>query len=275
MANLKFNEKQLFEKLFDRDGYVLNFSNRTFEEFFKDFQINIFDERFAFNGNSKMKRLRAFCELETNNKVGEVLFALLQYAESIGQINTADKLSALNCVNRLNNQVGKPEVENTETSEDDFLQKEFDKINLPNLNLESGLLTVLEYRIKEIQKGIKYNNPLSVVFLCGSSLEGIILGIASKNPKQFNSSVCSPKNKGTQKVKSLNEWTLSDFINVSYDIGAIGLDVKKFSHVLRDFRNYIHPYQQWTSKFNPNSHTAAICWQVLKAALNDLTNYKG
>ncbi len=29
MANLKFNEKQLFEKLFDRGGYVLNFSNRT------------------------------------------------------------------------------------------------------------------------------------------------------------------------------------------------------------------------------------------------------
>ncbi len=45
MANLKFSEKQLFEKLFDRGGYVLDFSNRTFEEFFKDFNIEIFSEK--------------------------------------------------------------------------------------------------------------------------------------------------------------------------------------------------------------------------------------
>ena len=44
-------------------------------------------------------------------------------------------------------------------------------------------------------------------------------------------------------------------------------DVKKFSHALRDFRNYIHPYQQMSIGFQPDEHTARICFQVLKAAL--------
>lgn len=274
MADLKFTEKALFEKLFDRGGYVLDLSNRTFEEFFKDFQINIYDSRFAFNGDSKMKRLRAFLEIESKEKVGEVLFNLLQYAETVEEINEIDKANALRFINRLNSKIGKTNVDNTEITEDDFLQKEFDTINVSQLDLESGLISVLEQRIKEIQKGIKHGNSLSVVFLCGSTLEGILLGTASKNPKNFNTSSSSPKYKDTSKVKPFNEWSLSDFINVSYDVGVIGLDVKKFSHALRDFRNYIHPYEQWTSNFNPSTHTAGICWQVLKAALYDLTNNK-
>ena len=45
-GNLKFNEKQIFEKLFDNGGYVLDFSNRTFGEFFSDFNIDIFSEKY-------------------------------------------------------------------------------------------------------------------------------------------------------------------------------------------------------------------------------------
>ena len=52
---------------------------------------------------------------------------------------------------------------------------------------------------------------------------------------------------------------------------ALKLDVKKFSHELRDFRNYIHPYEQLASKFTPDKHTAEICLQVLKAAIADLS----
>jgi hypothetical protein len=51
----------------------------------------------------------------------------------------------------------------------------------------------------------------------------------------------------------------------------LGLDVKKFSHALRDFRNYIHPYEQMASRFNPDAHTAQICFQVLRAAISALS----
>jgi hypothetical protein len=44
MANLTFNEKQLIESVFGMSsGYILDFSNRDFEEFMKDVvQYNIY-----------------------------------------------------------------------------------------------------------------------------------------------------------------------------------------------------------------------------------------
>ena len=65
---------------------------------------------------------------------------------------------------------------------------------------------------------------------------------------------------------------VSQLIDVACEIGFLKIDVKKFSHALRDFRNYIHPYQQFSSKFTPDSHTAKICFQVLKAAIADLNS---
>ena len=55
---------------------------------------------------------------------------------------------------------------------------------------------------------------------------------------------------------------------MAHDIGLLKPDVQKFSHGLRDFRNYIHPYQQMASGFKPDEHTAKVCFQVLKARLS-------
>ena len=68
-------------------------------------------------------------------------------------------------------------------------------------------------------------------------------------------------------VKRFHEWSLAQFIDVACEAGLLKPDVKKFSHGLRDFRNYIHPYQQMVSGFTPDQYTAKVCFQVLKAAL--------
>ena len=44
-------------------------------------------------------------------------------------------------------------------------------------------------------------------------------------------------------------------------------DVHKFCHVVRDFRNYIHPFEQNARQFSPDINTAKICLQVLKGAI--------
>jgi hypothetical protein len=62
-----------------------------------------------------------------------------------------------------------------------------------------------------------------------------------------------------------------NLINAAYDIGFIKLDIKKYSHALKDFRNYIHPRQQASQNFNPDKHTAEISWKVLQAAIVNLT----
>ncbi|MCY4317652.1 MAG: hypothetical protein OXE76_00405, partial [Alphaproteobacteria bacterium] len=63
---------------------------------------------------------------------------------------------------------------------------------------------------------------------------------------------------------------LTDWDRSIVSAQALKLDVKKFSHGLRDFRNYIHPYEQMVSGFTPDEHTAKVCFQVLRAALESL-----
>jgi hypothetical protein len=113
------------------------------------------------------------------------------------------------------------------------------------------------------------NAPLASIILCGSILEGILLGVAQNSPMKFNTATNSPRDK-EGKVKNFQKWSLSQFIDVSHTLGLLKLDVKEYSHSLRNFRNYIHPYEQMVSNFNPDKHTAEISLQVLKAAIADL-----
>lgn len=79
MSSLKAIEKRVFEDLFGMaSGYVLDFSNNTFAEFFrKTANIDIYAPKYDFNGDSKAKRLRAFWETELDALVGKVLSELL------------------------------------------------------------------------------------------------------------------------------------------------------------------------------------------------------
>ncbi|MFC2028868.1 hypothetical protein ACFLTX_02965 [Chloroflexota bacterium] len=155
-------------------------------------------------------------------------------------------------------------------NEDDFLKKEFQEFSLESIELDGTITEILKQRVDEIKKCMSADASLSMIFLSGSTLEGILLGVALKNPKVFNQSNSSPKNKDG-KVKQFPNWTLSNLIDVAYEVGLLAEDVKKFSHSLRDFRNYIHPYQQMSERFNPDKHTAMISWQVLKATLFQLS----
>lgn len=84
MNDLKAWEKKLLERLFGMSsGYVLDFTNSTFAEFFREHGVDIYAEKYAFNGDSKAKRLRAFWEVEPNHLVADVLSALLDYWQSI------------------------------------------------------------------------------------------------------------------------------------------------------------------------------------------------
>ena len=64
-------------------GYVLDFSNKTFAEFFDDeFQVDIYDDTYAIGGDSKAKRLRFFIRLSTPRQAGRVLRALWDHKKT-------------------------------------------------------------------------------------------------------------------------------------------------------------------------------------------------
>lgn len=279
MANLKETEKLILEKLFVmQNGYVLDFTNSKFQQFISNtFKRDIYNSKYSIYGDSKAKRLRAFWDLENGNIVGKLIIELLEVWETEKTLKNKDisendeklKAKAIKITNRLLGITNKKIIK--EETIDDFLNKDFEVISLERLNIDSSVIDILNSRIIEIQNSIKSNSPLSCVILCGSVLEGILLGVASNRMKEFNKCEISPKNKKTQKVLAFNEWSLANFIDVSFKLGLIDLDVKKYSHSLRDFRNYIHPYQQMVSGFNPDIETAKISWQVLKAAITDLS----
>ena len=97
--------------------------------------------------------------------------------------------------------------------------------------------------------------------------------VAIKDPKRFNCSTSSPKD-SNGKVKNFAYWKLSELIDTATQTGLLNNDIKKFSHILRDFRNFIHPYEQLANSFSPDINTAKICCQVLKAAIVQLSKNK-
>ena len=125
---------------------------------------------------------------------------------------------------------------------------------------------VIESRLNEARTAMGAGAYLSTIFLCGSVLEAVLLGAAQSDPARFNRASASPKT-ADGSVKRFHDWSLAQFIDVGCEAGLLKPDVKKFSHGLRDFRNFIHPYEQMSSGFTPDEHTAKVCFQVLKAAL--------
>lgn len=160
-----------------------------------------------------------------------------------------------------------------DVSEADFLKVEIEEIDIAQIPVEEVLKPVLEGRISEMKSCFKAQAYLSVIFMAGSMLEGILLSLANQKPRVFNQATMAPKTKD-EKVKAFHEWTLNDLINVAHEIGLLKKDVAKFSHVLRDFRNYIHPYQQMSERFFPDENTAKICMQVMKGALLQISRYR-
>jgi hypothetical protein len=96
MVQLKHFEKRILEDALDMGGgYVLNFSDRTFAEFFDDHGITIYQEKYGFNGPSKAKHMRAFIEVEDAFTVCRVLRQLWEHRESIPQYSRADATAQL------------------------------------------------------------------------------------------------------------------------------------------------------------------------------------
>jgi len=93
------------EKLFDMGtGYVIDFSNRTFSEFFlENMGVDIYDSNYDYGSGSKANRLRAFWQKEPNHVVGQLLFKMLEYWRarkeiSYSEINRAEESLYDECI---------------------------------------------------------------------------------------------------------------------------------------------------------------------------------
>jgi hypothetical protein len=80
LSGLTHIEKQKLERELQMGGgYILNFSNRTFEEFFREVVgVQIYDSRYDRGSGSKANRLRAFWDVATEKQLRLFFSGLLE-----------------------------------------------------------------------------------------------------------------------------------------------------------------------------------------------------
>jgi len=174
-----------------RSGYVLNFSDKTFSEFFrKDLGVDIDDARYKLGPSpSKANRLRRYWEETSASSMAVCINKLIEYIETqimIGRLQETEfpgKIieRAKQISSRLAGAPG-----NDSQNEDAFISKQFGEVSIDRMGLDPGISNVLKQRIEEIRRCLSARCPLGAIFLCGSTLEGILLGIASSRPREFN-----------------------------------------------------------------------------------------
>ncbi|MBE0391535.1 abortive infection family protein [Flavobacterium sp. PL002] len=132
MAELNRIEKLKLEKIFEMDnGYVLDFSNRTLNNFiFETNNIELYDDKYSDNGDSKANRLRTIWQKENNYLVGKLTNQMLLYWKdkkkmSYNQISEREQIlfdECLKIVNKLeeNNIVTEIEVIREDDNDKDF-----------------------------------------------------------------------------------------------------------------------------------------------------------
>lgn len=142
MSNLTPKEKRKLESLFDMaGGYVLNFSNRTFDEFLSELHIDIYNDKYAVNGDSKAKRMRAFWELESNHLVGIAIKELIEYGIDEKLFNNQEQSLIDDCLKISQRLISEQKVCEADSIKAIKPEKDF------------------ELLVKEIRQAIESNEP--------------------------------------------------------------------------------------------------------------------
>jgi hypothetical protein len=105
LDQLRAVELKLVNDIFGMNsGYVLDFTNATFDDFFlREVGINIYDDAYATGGGSKGKRFRTFLAIAQPRAIVRALTSLWEYRETdrAGRgepetvLNAGDRLSAV------------------------------------------------------------------------------------------------------------------------------------------------------------------------------------
>ncbi len=269
MSDIKNPTKQKLEHLLNmRTGYVLDFTNATFQDFIVT-AVGI-DVDIRYPDGSKAVRLRAFWQDEPSDTVAKLMLEMLDRWQTNELMNNGPSPADQKIYEQVTDELKALASNDPVPTPDEvaFLDKDLGDIDLSAVPVPITFKEVVDQRRAEIEICLNAKAPLAVIFLCGSTLESLLFAVAEKNPKAYNQAKAAPTKDG--KVKSLGEWTLQNLIDVSRELGLVGQDVAKYAHAVRDFRNYIHPRQQIRENFTPRMVTAEIAHKVLQAAIADL-----
>lgn len=269
MAEVDNPTKLKLETIFAMSGgYVLDFSSARFADFVRT-SIG-FDPYEKYPPASKAVLLRTIWHEQPDPVVAKLNLELLEHWRVSKLVSGTQPTSTESALHDELKAQFTPLAERSDPANTAFLAKDFGQIDLSALPRALTAQSVVEARLREIDACLDAKAPLAVVFLVGSTLEGLLLELARANATAFVAASGAPTDRTTGRVRPVDQWRLIDLIAVSHNLGILGDDVFKFAEHVRNFRNYIHPRQQLVEGFEPRMETARIAQQVLRAALADL-----
>ncbi len=134
------------------------------------------------------------------------------------------------------------------------------------LAADPSMQAILARRWEEVQRCIASGAPLAATVMMGGLLETLLLArinVAANKASIFTAKG-APRDKAA-KTLPLSEWKLVNMVEVAHELKWITRSAKDVGNVLRDFRNYIHPYKEHTDGVLIRSDDAKMFWEVCKA----------
>jgi len=132
----------------------------------------------------------------------------------------------------------------------------FDKIT--NTELKELLLKDIE----ECTICIATNQNKSAIILCGSIVEAILMDCI------LNKSITKYKIKDNN--KSVKDMSLNELLIVAEKEGMISKTTYSLSHVIKDYRNIIHPSNLLRNSFKISNERVMVIWNILKEIIESL-----
>lgn len=125
---------------------------------------------------------------------------------------------------------------------------------------------ILNRRWEETKSCMRAGAHLAATVMMGALLEALLLArINSLNDKsQLFKLKCIPIDKKTGKAMPLQQWTLQDYIDSSYEMGWIAKSAKDVGNVLRDYRNFVHPAKELSEGVDLTQSDTQMFWAVFR-----------
>jgi hypothetical protein len=131
---------------------------------------------------------------------------------------------------------------------------------------------ILGRRWRECTACIAANAPLAATVMMGGLVEALLLARVNSaaDKKPVFTAIAAPKDKASGKSLPLQEWTLRHYIDVAHELEWISQSAKDVGVVLRDYRNYVHPYKELSHAVSLQPRDATLFWEVTKSISRQL-----
>jgi hypothetical protein len=136
---------------------------------------------------------------------------------------------------------------------------------------DAPMQSILVGRWRECVSCLAAEAPLAATVMMGGFLEALLLARINRetNKSALFKSAVAPRDKSGH-ARPLSEWTLKNYIDIVHAQGWISVSAKDVGEVLRDYRNYIHPFKQLSHNIQLETADAALFWEITKSVSRQL-----